>query len=290
MDELMELTAIITALVVAVGAVVVLTGLVIQAWVARHSGLPTAVTGLAEGLAARIGRFAGSHCEHWNGWLGPETSTLILRLVLGLAAVALVAIGVGALVDNVTDGDGVASLDHPIARYVSVHRTAALTSVMKAVSDVGGPAGMAMVGLGIGLLLGLVWRSWAPLIVMTVTATGVAGLTVVFKAVLGRARPPLAQAVAAADGFGFPSGHAAAAAAVCGVAAWLCGLRMRSKRGRIAVWAVAAMLAALVGISRIYLGVHWTSDVLGGWAVGVLWMAVVVSGWTALGRISGPRS
>jgi undecaprenyl-diphosphatase len=46
----------------------------------------------------------------------------------------------------------------------------------------------------------------------------------------------------------------------------------------VTVWAVAAIFAALVGISRVYLGVHWTSDVLGGWAFGILWLAVVLTG------------
>ncbi len=63
---------------------------------------------------------------------------------------------------------------------------------------------------------------------MAVTGAGVIGLTVVFKAALGLPRPPLGQAVAAADGYGFPSGHAAAAAAVCAVVAWLCTLRLAS--------------------------------------------------------------
>jgi undecaprenyl-diphosphatase len=122
---------------------------------------------------------------------------------------------------------------------------------------------------------------------MVLTAAGVIGLTLVFKAALGRARPPLAQAVAAADGFGFPSGHAAAAAAVCGAAAWLCSIRMRSWRARTGVWAAAAVLAALVGISRVYLGVHWATDVIGGWVFGILWLAVVVSGW--VGSTGLPR-
>jgi PAP2 superfamily protein len=146
----------------------------------------------------------------------------------------------------VSSSEAVQAVDHPVARFVAAHRAAALTSVMRAVSVVGGPAGMTALALAAGVLLGVMWRWWAPALVLAVTAAGIIGLTVVFKAALGRARPPLAQAVAAADGYGFPSGHAAAAAAVCGAAAWLCSLRMRLWRARVAVWA-AAMLAALFG-------------------------------------------
>lgn len=285
----MELTAIIMALLIAVGAVVILTGLVLRAWVADRPGLPRAIIRLADGLAERLERLTGDYRLPKAGEHGQPASTLVLKLVLGLAAVAIGAIATGKLVDDVTEGDGVALVDHPVARFVAAHRTAALTTVMKAVSVVGGPAGMTILALAVGLLLAVALRSWTPLVVLAVTAAGITGLTVVFKAVLGRARPPLAQAVIAADGFGFPSGHAVAAAAVCGVAAWVCSARMRSWWERIALWAVAAILVALVGISRVYLGVHWTSDVLGGWAFGILWMAVVVSAWTAYWEISGPR-
>jgi membrane-associated phospholipid phosphatase len=74
---------------------------------------------------------------------------------------------------------------------------------------------------------------------------------------------------------------------VCGAAAWLCSVRMRSWGARTGTWA-AAMLAALVGMSRVYFGVHWTTDVIGGWIFGLLWLAVVVSAWTASARL--PRS
>ena len=211
---------------------------------------------------------------------------LALSLAVGLGVIAVASVSLGKLVEDVTHGDGLALIDHPVARFVAAHRTPALTSAMGAVSAVAAPAAMAGIALAAGVLLAIARRSWAPVLELGVTVVGIVGLTVVFKAALGHARPPLAQAVAAADGYGFPSGHAAAAAAVCGAAAWLCSVRMRSWRGRVAVWAAAAMLAALVGISRVYLGVHWVSDVVGGWLFGTLWMAIVLACWAAFGRLT----
>jgi undecaprenyl-diphosphatase len=285
----MELAVIIAALLVATGAVVVLTGLAIRASARLRPRLARCICNLAERLEDLLGQaFAYPRGQGPSG-LDPAARTLVLRLLLGLAAVALAAVGLGKLVDDVTGGDGVALLDHPVAVFVTGHRAPAMTSVMKAVSLAGGPTGMTILALAAGLVLAVTSRSWMPVAVLAVTAAGVVGLTVLFKDALGRARPPLAQAVAAADGYGFPSGHAAAAAAVCGAVAWLCTLRLRSWRTRLSMCVAAAMVAALVGISRVYLGVHWTSDVLGGWAAGTLWAAVVVSAWAAYSRLSTPR-
>jgi membrane-associated phospholipid phosphatase len=76
---------------------------------------------------------------------------------------------------------------------------------------------------------------------------------------------------------------------VCGAAAWLCSIRIRSWPTRVAVWAAAAMLAALVGISRVYLGVHWATDVIGGWIFGIMWLAVVAGSWACLAHLPAPR-
>ena len=113
-------------------------------------------------------------------------------------------------------------------------------------------------------------------LVLAVTVAGIAGLTVAFKAALGRSPPPLAQAVAAADGYGFRP-DVLRRLPRCAASPPGCHRRMRSWPGRVAVWAAGAMLAALVGISRVYLGVRWTTEVLGN-GISILGITVVFTG------------
>jgi membrane-associated phospholipid phosphatase len=280
-----ELAGIVAGVLLAAGGLVVLAGWGLHAWVAGHQDLAERA---ARTAGESPGRLAGRDRGRREPRLGTGGNALALTLIVGLIAIALAAVAFGTLVDNVTDGDGIAVVDHQVARFVAGHRTPELTTVMKAASTAAGPAGMAVCALAAGLLIGIVWRSWVPGAVLGSTVAGAIGLTIVFKAALAQPRPPLAQAVAAAGGHGFPSGHAAAAAAVCGAIAWLCSIRLRSWRARTGICAVAAMLAALVGISRVYLGVHWATDVIGGWIFAVMWLAVVVSTWAAFARLPHP--
>ena len=212
-----------------------------------------------------------------------------MTAALGLLLITAAAIGAGMLVEDATGGDGIALLDHPVASFVAAHRSGWLTTVMRAVSTVGGPLILAAAAATAGALLGVLRRSLGPVLLAGATVAGTGGLTIILKETLGRPRPPLDDALTAADGHAFPSAHAAAAAAVFGVLAYLCAARLRSWPVRVAVWAGAAMLTALVGISRTYLGVHWATDVIGGWAFGVMWLAVVATGWTIFTRHRGGR-
>jgi membrane-associated phospholipid phosphatase len=278
----MELAAIIAGLLAITAGLVVVAASGLP-WIAAHQRY-IAAAGWREAGRLGLRRLLGGVCglaarvryRLRPGWVFAATAGM------GLVVICLAAAGSGEVVEELTAGDGMALLDRPVTAFVVAHRSGGLTAVMRVVSTAGGPLIVTIVAAATGLLAGVVRRSWGPVLVAGVTLAGTGILTVVLKAVLGRPRPPLHDALAAADGYAFPSGHAATAAAAFGVLAYLIAAGLRWWAARVAVWAAAAMLTVLVGISRVYLGVHWTTDVLGGWAFGVLWLAVVLSAWAVL--------
>jgi membrane-associated phospholipid phosphatase len=277
----MEMTLIVVALLAAAGGLVVVAASGLR-WAAAHR----------KDLLAAGHRASDRLRMHWLAGLAAWRRPAWLfgvSAALGLAVIASAAVGAGKLMEDVTAGDGVAVLDRPLAAFVATHRTGALTMVMRAASSAGGPVVLAAVTVAVGVVLGIAWRRLAPVLVAGVTVAGNGALTMALKEAVGRSRPPLSGALAPTDGYAFPSAHAATAAAAFGVVACLCTGLLRSWSGRVAVWAGAAMLTALVGISRVYLGVHWTTDVLGGWVFGLLWLAVVVTASAIVTRHSGGR-
>jgi membrane-associated phospholipid phosphatase len=121
-----------------------------------------------------------------------------------------------------------------------------------------------------GLLAVLLWFRHARRLALWITATMIGGavLDTVLKTVVGRARPVFAHPVATAPGASFPSGHAFTATLGAGVVL-LTVLPLLPRRGRALGWLIAASVPLAVGYSRIALGVHWMSDVLGGWLLGI---------------------
>lgn len=280
----MLLMLIVVGLLGAVGGLVVVASSVLR-WVAAHEKDTLAVARRASDRL-HLQRLDGLVVRLRPPWLfGMSTA-------LGLAVITSAAVVAGKLMEDVTNGDGVAVVDHPAARFVAAHRVGALTVLMRAASTAGGPVVLGAVTVTVGVILGVIWRSRGPVLVAAVTVAGSGILSLALKQAVARPRPPLSDALAAADGYAFPSAHAATAAAAFGVLAFLLTGRVRAWSARAAIWAGAAMLTTLVGISRIYLGVHWTTDVVGGWAFGAWWLAVVATGslFLARGRGSGRKS
>lgn len=101
-------------------------------------------------------------------------------------------------------------------------------------------------------------------------------LKVFLKLVYQRDRPEIFESLIAEQSFSYPSGHAFAAMLFWGFLGWILLRHAKAPILRILIIAITALIIALVGVSRVYLGVHWPSDVLAGWLLGAWWLLFVL--------------
>jgi len=170
------------------------------------------------------------------------------------------------------------SVDLWIRDTIHGHAGPGLTTVMVAASRWGAPGVLAILGVvaaAVFLMEG--WRRAALLVALTMA--GASLLDTLLKHLYGRARPlPLFDFYPSPHSFSFPSGHALFATCFFGGVAVLTSHRFRHPATQVAVWIVAVLAIGLIGISRIYLGVHYPTDVLGGLAAGAVWVGTVAFG------------
>jgi membrane-associated phospholipid phosphatase len=266
-------------------------------WVARHERLASRLWGRVRD-GAGLGRAAAWARERVGarGWALlrrlPAYEVAGAALLVGSAVVAGLAAGFTAVLEDVLEGDGVAGLDQPTAGWLATHRDPWLTTTLRVATEAGGPVPLA--GLAAVSCAAAVWRyrSWLPVALALAGVSGIALAVVVAKALVIRDRPHISLAVLAEDGFSFPSGHAAGSAAIALLSAWmLCRWLITPWTGRVIVWSLAIALAVVIGYSRVYLGVHYVSDVLAGWLLGTTWAGVVMlvgSWWDNARRV--PRA
>ena len=200
-----------------------------------------------------------------------------------IAVVSAIALAIFADVGEDVAAKSTGPLDNAVRGWFLAHQNPTLYQIAAALSWIGSPTVMVIIAIAAG-----VWfyrgrgRSKAGVIVAAPAAGGL--LAGGIKLLYGRARPAGA-ALFNERSFAFPSGHAATSAAVM---VTLCYVLARE---RIISWPVAIVIGGIVpfivGITRLYLDVHWTTDVVGGWTVG-LFVAAMSAGLYELLRTSGP--
>jgi membrane-associated phospholipid phosphatase len=198
---------------------------------------------------------------------------LAVGLVLALAAGLLFA----WLSDEVAEGETQAA-DDLLRGMVNQRATPTVTDVMIFASVWGAPRRLAVLAVvAVAVFLARRWYRGALLVAVTLLGAGLldGGLKLLF----GRQRPtPFFEYYPAPETFSFPSGHALFATTFFGGLAALLWKRLRHPALRFAVAIGAVVLILLIGFSRIYLGVHYPSDVLGGFTVGIVWVTAVALG------------
>jgi undecaprenyl-diphosphatase len=203
-----------------------------------------------------------------------ETPRFWLTLTISVGGLAAWALG--GLTWYVVSHKQSAQLDAHVTAWVVAHRTGWLTSIMRVATWLGSAAVIIPLGLIVGGWF-VRWRhQWRPLILLAAAVIGAVALYDAVKLLVGRPRPPQTIWIGHFSAAAFPSGHATQTVAFYSVLAIILGAG-RSPRVKLALWSAAAFVALVVGFSRIYLGAHWLTDVLGGYALGAFWAAVVMS-------------
>jgi membrane-associated phospholipid phosphatase len=224
-----------------------------------------------------FGRVLARLFQRVSRWLGPHAVLVLTLLVGATAAVTLTAV-TGEVYEAVVEADGVAVLDHPLLQTAIGLRTPELDTAVTGFTNLAGTVGMPILAVLAMLALSLTRRSWMPVLLIAAAAGGSLLMTVAGKQLTGRARPPLVDAVPPYEySASFPSGHSLNSIVIAGIVAYLLVLRQRTLRARVLTVLAAAVFALAVGLSRVFLGHHWFTDVLGAWTLGLAWLAVVIT-------------
>jgi membrane-associated phospholipid phosphatase len=196
--------------------------------------------------------------------------------------VALVAAFFGAVLVAAA-GESIVHVDGRLAAALHAQATPAATTGFEVVTLLGSTAVLfAVTAVAAGYLARLGRRRDASFLILVFA--GAEALTWSLKAIFERPRPTFDDPIATASSFSFPSGHALVSFAVYGVLAYVLLESLRSRRTRAACLAAAAVVVTAIGFSRLYLGVHYLSDVLAGYAVAFAWLLLI-----ALVRQRQPR-
>jgi undecaprenyl-diphosphatase len=203
---------------------------------------------------------------------------LALTLTIGLLLVGAFTALSAWVYDAMVETDGVAGLDQPALNAAIAHRSALGNRLVTAFTHLGGPIWMPILATVAALILTVRLRRGTPVALIAATGLGSLLLTGVGKAVVARARPPLAGAVPPLEhSYSFPSGHALNSMALAGIVAYLLVRELRHAWARMLTVALAAAFAIAMGLSRVYLGHHWLTDVLVAWTIALAWLTTVIT-------------
>jgi undecaprenyl-diphosphatase len=201
-----------------------------------------------------------------------------LHLTIGFVISAAGLWLFGGITEDVIHHDPLTQFDVTLLTWVHERATPAGYAISNAISLLGSPVTMSVLALGVGLLLAA-RRQWILLGGWLAAFAGGGLLDEVLKLVIRRPRPPYAAAFLPHYSWSFPSGHAMGSLIGYGMLAYvLVVLWIHRRSAQLSVVLGAALLIGAIGLSRLYLGVHYFSDVVGGYAAGLLWLSACISG------------
>ena len=223
-----------------------------------------------------------------SAWHAPKRR----RAGIALAVAVFSAIAFVRIAEDYLTNDPLARWDVSLAQWLSSERSAIGTDLFQMLTFLGSPAVVAALA---GVLFVILYRRrhLVEAALLFVVLGGGELLNLILKLSFQRARPEVA--FVQLETYSFPSGHAMISTAAYGALAYLAWSRLHTRRSRLFVLAGTTLLVAVIGFSRIYLAVHYLSDVLAGIAAGAFWLGVSIAllavyGEQLAARVTGSRA
>jgi membrane-associated phospholipid phosphatase len=192
------------------------------------------------------------------------------RFAIALAVAAFSALAFARVTEDYLTNDPLARWDLSFARWLADHRSAIGVDIFRAITDFGSPAVSVVLAAFVCVLL-FRRRQLSAAALLPVVLGGAELLNLALKLSFHRARPEVASVHL--DTYSYPSGHAMIAVATYGAFAYL----FWNRRSHWLIAAATVVIVGLIGFSRLYLGVHYLSDVLGGLTAGTAWLATAIA-------------
>jgi len=257
-------------------------GVFLALWGATYAFYPPLMAGLRSAVGWLAGVLRGNsrfgplfgRLEQWRSYLPLVIALAAGTLIIVWTADAFIDIALALKEHDPT----VQGVDSAVQQWIGARRTPLTSAFFATISMVAGPLGMGALVVNVLAVL-MARRRFRLGAYLAITAAGGALLNQWLKLHYLRQRPDLEEALLGATGYAFPSGHAMSGTVILGALAYLASRSTRSWRSTSAALAALGTTALAIGISRIYLGVHWTSDVGAGFVAGLLWLAATTTGY-----------
>ncbi|MGB3695111.1 MAG: phosphatase PAP2 family protein [Spirulinaceae cyanobacterium] len=211
--------------------------------------------------------------QTWKQKITVELAPLFSAVIIGGLVTAAFAIwGFAEIAEEVLEQETQA-LDTSILLAIQQIHTPLLNKIVIGITTLGDPFILTILSLVFGVFL--FWkRKWADAITLVITAVGALGLNFLLKDLFARERPALWDRIIDVSYQSFPSGHAMISLVIYGFIGYWLMRRFEAWRNTIAI--VASVLVITIGFTRLYLGVHWPTDIVAGYAAGLVWLLTCI--------------
>jgi undecaprenyl-diphosphatase len=217
-----------------------------------------------------------SLAERWRHL--PDGVPSAIFLAIGGAALLALLVVIGLLVAKVFVDDGLGHADGSFSRWFAAHRTPGLNQLTHYTTLASDSITITALAVATVAITAIVWRRWREPMLVAVAVTGEVTIFLLVTLLVDRKRPPVPHLDEAPPTSSFPSGHVAAAICMYGALAIIANERASSALVRGLFLALAVLIPLAVALSRLYRGMHYLTDILGGVILGVTWLYLATRG------------